>query len=228
MSVGIFGYLESLVGTPVVNDDGTGTHGAIANLYYEQSHRDFARGYAIYVGCQRPQIPGMLGVVRGMGDDFKKRVRQIYPAMVYLGATGEVLAHRENYVDLDPDRQDEYGLPLPRFHFRFHENDLAMARDALDKCRSILEAAGGARLAPRQPPRPVLDGENVGGLARMGDDPATSVVDRSNRCHDVKNLWILDGASFTSGAEKNPALTVIAVAMRGAHYLAEALRKSEA
>jgi choline dehydrogenase-like flavoprotein len=53
------------------------------------------------------------------------------------------------------------------------------------------------------------------------------VVNRSNRAHDVKNLWILDGASFTSYAEKNPTLTVIAVAMRASHHLAEALRKGD-
>jgi choline dehydrogenase-like flavoprotein len=163
-----------------------------------------------------------------MGPEFKKRVREIYPALVYIGAAGEILAHPENYVDLDPDEKDEHGLPLPRFHFRFHENELAMARDAVEKCQMVLEAAGGVRLARRESPRPEFDGENLVGLARMGDDPGTSVVDRSNRCHDLKNLWILDGASFTSYAEKNPTLTVIAVAMRAAQGLAGALRRGEA
>lgn len=227
MGIGIFGYLESLVGAPVVNDDGTGTHGAIANLYYEKSNPNFARGYGIYIGCERPQIPGMLRALRGMGEEFKKRARAIYPALVYVAAAGEVLAHPENYVDLDPEQKDEYGLPLPRFHFRFHENELAMARDAIEKCRAILNAAGGVGLPSREVPTPEFNGEDLVGLARMGEDPATSVVNRWNRAHSVRNLWILDGASFTSGSEKSPTLTVIAVAMRAAHYLAEALRKGE-
>lgn len=227
MGLGIFGYLEALAGTPVVNDDGTGTHGAIANLYYEKNSPDFARGYGLYVGAQRPQIPGVLRALRGMGKDFKKRAREIYPALVYVGAAGEILAHPDNFVDLDPNEKDELGLPLPRFHFRFHGNELAMAKDMLEKCASILEVSRGVRLAAQETPRPEFDGENLVGLARMGDDPRTSVVNRYNRAHDLKNLWILDGASFTSYAEKNPTLTVIAVAMRGAHYLAEALRAGD-
>lgn len=227
MWVGIFGYLEPMVGGRVVNDDGTGTHGAIANLYYEKPSLHFARGYGLYVGAGRPQIPGLLRALRGMGPEFKKRVREIYPALVYVGGAGEILAHPENYVDLDPEEKDEYGLPLPRFHFRFHENELAMGKDIIEKCQTILEVSGGVRLASHETPRPEFDGENLVGLARMGDDPRTSVVNRSNRAHDLKNLWILDGASFTSYAEKNPTLTVIAVAMRAAHHLAEALRKDE-
>jgi choline dehydrogenase-like flavoprotein len=227
MGLGIFGYLESMVGGRVVNDDGTGTHGAIANLYYEKNNFHFARGYGLYVGAERPQIPGLLRALRGMGVEFKKRVRGVYPALVYIGAAGEILAHPDNYVDLDPSEKDEFGLPLPRFHFRFHSNELAMARDMLEKCQTLLEVSGGVRLAPQETPRPVFDGENLVGLARMGDDPRTSVVNSSNRAHDLKNLWILDGASFTSYAEKNPTLTVITVAMRAAHHLAEALRKGE-
>jgi len=227
MGMGIFGYLESMVGGRVVNDDGTGTHGAIANLYYEKNSPHFARGYGLYVGAERPQIPGLLRALRGMGAEFKKRVREVYPALVYVGAAGEILAHADNYVDLDPSEKDEFGLPLPRFHFRFHSNELAMARDMLEKCQTLLEVSGGVRLAPQETPRPDFDGENLVGLARMGNDPRTSVVNSSNRAHDLKNLWILDGASFTSYAEKNPTLTVITVAMRAAHYVAEALRRGE-
>ncbi len=227
MGVSTFSYLQPMLGGPTVNDDGTGTHGAIANLYYERNNPNFARGYGLYVGARRPQIPGLLRALRGMGPEFKKRVREIYPALVYVGGAGEILAHPDNFVDLDPNEKDEFALPLPRFHFRFHENDLAMAKDILEKCLSILEVSGGVPLTANKTPRPDFDGENLVGLARMGDDPRTSVVNRYNRAHDVKNLWILDGASFTSYAEKNPTLTVIAVAMRAAHYLGETLRKGD-
>ncbi|MGD0009935.1 MAG: GMC oxidoreductase [Terriglobia bacterium] len=65
------------------------------------------------------------------------------------------------------------------------------------------------------------------GTVRMGDDPRRSVLNRYNRTHDVQNLWVLDGASFTSYCEKNPTLTVVAVAIRASDHLAEALRKME-
>jgi choline dehydrogenase-like flavoprotein len=227
LRVGLYGYLESLVGSQVVNDDGTGIHGVIANPYYNKANPNFARGYSLYVSAQRPQIPTMLGGIRGVGAGFKKRAREIYPALVRIEAVGEALAHGENYVDLDPSERDEYGLPLPRFHFRFHDNEFVMVRDMIEKCRSVLDVTGGVVLAEHTPPLPEFDAGNIVGLARMGDDPRTSVVNRTNRAHDVNNLWILDGASFTSCAEKEPTLTVVAGAMRGALGIAEALRKGE-
>jgi len=102
-----------------------------------------------------------------------------------------------------------------------------MAAEILDTCRRIIEVSGGVCLESRGGVRPQFNGEDVVGLARMGNDPRTSVVNRWNRTHDVKNLWILDGASFTSGTEKSPTLTVIALAMRAAQNIAEALRRGE-
>jgi len=225
MTLGVFGYLERLQGKCVANVGGTGAHGAIANPYYEKPSTRFARGFTIYVSGQRRQVPGALRDIPGTGLEFKKRVREIYPALVYVGAAGEVLAHRENHVDLDPVEKDEYDLPLPRFRFR--DNELTMASEILETCRRIIEVSGGFPLESREGVRPQFNGEDVVGLARMGDNPHTSVVNRWNRTHDVKNLWIVDGASFTSGAEKSPTLTVIALAMRAAQNIAEALRRGE-
>ena len=61
----------------------------------------------------------------------------------------------------------------------------------------------------------------------MGSDPRRWVLNAHNRAHDVKNLWVLDGASFTSYNEKNPTLTVIAVALRAAEHLARAIDRNE-
>jgi len=227
MTMGVFGYLEPLLGNCVANASGTGAHGAIVNPYYENPSARFARGFTIYVSAQRPQAPGILSEIPGRGLEFKTRVREIHPALVYVGAAGEILAHRENYVDLDPVEKDEYGLPLPRFHFRFHENELTMASEILETCRRIIKVSGGVCLEPPGGVRPQFNGDDVVGLARMGNDPRTSVVDRWNRTHDVKNLWILDGASFTSGTEKSPTLTVIALAIRAAQNIAAALRRGE-
>jgi choline dehydrogenase-like flavoprotein len=225
MNVGMFGYLESLLGARVANDDGTGTHGVIANPYYAIPSPAFARGYMLYVNAQRPQAPVMLAGIRGVGARFKQRARSVYPALVQISGTGEILPHPENYVDLDPEQKDEYGLPLPRFHFRFHENEHAMAKDVVEKCAALLEACGGRRLDHQVIPR--ISGSHLVGLARMGDDPRSSVVNRWNRAHDLANLWIIDGGAFTSGTEKSPTLTVIACAMRAAWQIGEALRKGE-
>ncbi|WP_461109862.1 GMC oxidoreductase [Tessaracoccus terricola] len=61
----------------------------------------------------------------------------------------------------------------------------------------------------------------------MSERPEDGVVDKWGRAHDVPNLFISDGSQFTTGAAANPTLTIVALAIRQAEYLAEALRKGE-
>ena len=64
------------------------------------------------------------------------------------------------------------------------------------------------------------------GACRMGADPKTSVLNRYNQSHDVKNLFVVDGSSFVSGGSQNPTLTILALSMRAAEYMAEEMRKN--
>jgi len=222
---GAVGYIERLMGAKVMDEDGTGQHGEIPNFYYERPSKNFARGYMIDLQSGPVQIPGFAADIPGFGEKYREEVRRIYPAMVYLGAHGEMLANEKSYVDLDPAARDQFGLPKARMHLEWGENELAMVRDEREKCKAIIEAAGGKVLAMRSDDmKPDFDGENLVGTVRMGSDPKRSVLDATNRTHDVKNLWVLDGASFTSYCEKNPTLTVTAVAMRASDHLAETLR----
>jgi choline dehydrogenase-like flavoprotein len=139
-----------------------------------------------------------------------------------------MLANDKTYVDLGPTARHEFGLPKARMHLEWGESGLAMVRDEKEKCRAIIEAAGGKVLGSRRESfKPSFDGENLVGTVRTGNDPRRSVLNSRKRAHDVNNLWVLDGASFTSYCEKNPTLTVIAVAMRAADHLAEAARSNE-
>ena len=139
-----------------------------------------------------------------------------------------MLASEKNYVDLDPDARDEFGLPKARMHLDWGENELAMLRDMHEKCEAVLGAAGGKLLGRRRRDgKPFFDGENLVGTVRMGYDPKCSVLNSRNQSHDVRNLWVLDGASFTSFCEKNPTLTVIAVTIRAADHLTEALKRGD-
>jgi choline dehydrogenase-like flavoprotein len=226
---GAVGYIERLLGARVMNEDGADEHGEIPNFYYDRPSKDFARGYMIDLHSGPVQIPSFAADIPGFGEKYREEVRRIYPAMVYLGAHGEVLASEKNYVDLDPEAHDQFGLPKARMHLEWGENELAMVRDERQKCKAIIEAAGGKVLGFRSDDlKPSFDGENLVGTVRMGSDPKRSVLDPTNRTHDVKNLWVLDGASFTSYCEKNPTLTVVAVAIRASDHLAEALRTMEA
>jgi choline dehydrogenase-like flavoprotein len=225
---GCMGYLERLLGAKVLNEDGAGEHGEIQNVYYEKPSKQFARGYMIDIQSGPDQVPSFAALVPGFGAKYREEVRRTYPALVHLGAHGEMLANEKSYVDLDPVARDGFGLPKARMHLEWSENELAMVRDASEKCRAIIEAAGGKVLFTRAPDgKPHFDGENLVGTVRMGNDPRRSVLNSRNQAHDVKNLWVLDGASFTSYCEKNPTLTVVAVAIRAADHLAEALRRGE-
>jgi choline dehydrogenase-like flavoprotein len=227
---GAVGYIERLLGAEVLNEDGVGEAGEIANVYYDNPSKNFARGYKFDLVSGPVQIPSFTADVPGFGEKYREEVRRIYPAMVYLGTTGEMLANDRTYVDLDPEARDEFGLPKARMHLEWGENELAMARDMREKGKALIEAAGGKVLGFREKGKdlkPEFDGENLVGTARMGDDRRRSVLNRYNRTHDVQNLWVLDGASFTSISEKNPTLTVVAVAIRASDYLAEAMRKME-
>ena len=227
---GAVGYIERLLGAKVLNEDGVGEAGEIVNVYYAHPSTKFARGYKFDLVSGPVQIPDFVADVPGFGKHYREEVRRIYPAMVYFGTTGEMLANDKTYVDLDPEARDEFGLPKARMHLEWTENEFAMARDMREKSKALIEAAGGKVLGFRREGenlKPEFDGENLVGTARMGDDPKTSVLNRYNRSHDVRNLWVLDGASFTSISEKNPTLTVVAVAIRASDYLAEAVRKMD-
>jgi choline dehydrogenase-like flavoprotein len=224
------GYLNSLLGSPVVNDDGTDLfHGTIPNPYYEKAHPDFPNGYLINVGSgiQLALSSGAqldsARMTSGFGRQYKKSVRAAAPALVALGCQGQTMASASNFVDLDPEVRDGFGLPAIRLHFRVGNHEQTMMRDMRAVTRAIVEAAGGAVINPDA--EGAVDPSHYVGTCRMGTDPARSVLNDHCQSHEVKNLFIVDGSSFPSYPEKNPTETVIAVSLRAAEYLAEQLQK---
>jgi choline dehydrogenase-like flavoprotein len=170
----------------------------------------FLRSYAIELQViTRPSQAGRLR--RGVRDDF------------WISAFGEVLPDRDNGVELDRTRTDAWGIPTLRVQARYGENERAMARDQLATMKEMLEAAefeitnSGSELSP-----PGLSAHELG-TARMGSDPATSVLDPHNRSWDVPNLLVTDAASFTSSGHRNPTLTIMALTIRACHHLADEL-----
>jgi len=149
-------------------------------------------------------------------------VRAAAPALVALGCQGQIMASASNFVDLDPEVRDGFGLPAIRLHFRVGNYELAMMRDMRAVTRAIIEAAGGVVINPSATGG--VDASHYVGTCRMGTDPARSVLNEHCQSHDVKNLFIVDGSSFPSYPEKNPTETVIAISLRAAKSLAEQLR----
>ena len=145
-----------------------------------------------------------------------------------LGAFGETLPRYDNYCELDPNTTDQWGLPVLRFHVTRDDNDRAMRQDMMETAAEMLEASGASSVTPYDTwqDAPGL-GNHEMGAARMGRDPATSVLNGWNQCHDVRNLFVTDGACMTSSACQNPSLTYLALTARACDYAVRQLAESK-
>jgi len=227
-TAGVWGVLKSLKGGEVVNDDGTESgHAYVASFYWQKPHRDFPTAYHIIVesGAQLGTgSPGFAAAVPGFGAGFKREVRAAYPALIRLATQNGMIPSPGRYVELDPEVKDVYGLPVPKIHFDFTGEDRAIFKDANEKCAEILEASGGEITGTAASPG--VDSTHYVGTCRMGRDAKTSVLDTFCRAHDVGNLYVADGSCFIDYSEKNPTLTVMALASRCADHVYEQLRQS--
>ena len=139
-------------------------------------------------------------------------------------AFGEVLARRENMVELDEALKDGWGIPVLQFSYRFGDNELKMAKDMVRTAQEMLEAAGAEDIRARD--EVLTEGWSIHelGTARMGNDPRTSVTSSFGQTHDVKNLFLVDGSLFVSAGCQNPTWTILALCWRAMDYLKEEMR----
>ncbi len=227
----ISGIVTKLKSSAIVNEDGAGGGHAyvprFTNLPDGKGRKtNYLRGFQIQPGSGPGMFPGVAHRLDGFGGSFKAGVRDHYPATVGMTGFGESLPHFDNYCELDPaGLKDRYGIPQLRFHTQWRDNDLKMADALYDFAEEWFHAAGVEVLPyQRRTPPPHGDATHECGTARMGDDPKTSVLNKFNQAHEVKNLFVMDGAAFVSEAEKNLTLTIAALAWRASEYLAEELR----
>jgi choline dehydrogenase-like flavoprotein len=140
---------------------------------------------------------------------------------------GSLLVSSRKYIDLDTDRRDKHGIPLPRIHLHYEDSDVAMANDMIRTSEEVIQAAGGRILkTPGEATTAnlIIDSNHWVGTTRMGKDAKTSVVTTEGQCHDVPNLFIGDASVFAAYPEKNPTLTNIALSWRMAENLAKKAR----
>lgn len=129
---------------------------------------------------------------------------------------GEDLPEPENRIVLDRELSDGNGIPAPRVIYRLSENSRRLLAHGADRAKEALEAAGATRVEIT----PLLQtaGWHLMGTARMGADPSMSVVDRYGRCHEVPNVYVVDGSLCTTSAGVNPTSTIQALALWVAHH----------
>ncbi len=144
-----------------------------------------------------------------------------YENMAGMWLVGEDMPQETNRVTLNMDVKDQHGLPVANVHFDDHPNDIAMRQHAYKQGMAVYEAVGATRVFPT-PPYPST--HNLG-TNRMSEKPEDGVVNKWGQSHDITNLFISDGSQFTTGAAVNPTLTIVALAIRQADYLADELSK---
>jgi choline dehydrogenase-like flavoprotein len=143
----------------------------------------------------------------------------------FLRGFGERLPRWENYVEIDPGRVDAFGIPVLRIHMTYGENERAILKDMAESAGEMLEAAGAKNVhLDQEMPAPGWAIHEVG-IARMGSDAKKSVLNQFQQTHDIQNLFVMDGAGFTSTACQNPTLTIMALCVRSCDYLLGELKR---
>jgi choline dehydrogenase-like flavoprotein len=161
----------------------------------------------------------------GWGRAFKERLRE-FPRSMQVACHTTSLALESNNVTLDPTLKDAWGIPVIRVTYRDHPDDLSMAHFMQDRAVEIMDAAGAQRVT-RGPISESSLGMHLLGTCRMGNDAATSVVDKFHRAHDVPNLFICDGSSLVTSGRGQPTMTIQALAFRAGEHIARFARRSE-
>jgi choline dehydrogenase-like flavoprotein len=189
----------------------------------ETTTNGFIRGY----GYQGGSSPSFAFDSPGFGADFKNAVREKGKWYINVGVWGECLARFENYVELDKDRVDAYGIPTLKINMSWSDNELKLFEDARQQGAEMLEAAGATNVhVSGKPSVPGFCIHEIG-TARMGSDPKKSVLNGYGQAHDVKNLFVTDGAAWVSSACQNPTLTMMAITVRACDYIVEARKRGE-
>jgi choline dehydrogenase-like flavoprotein len=222
----LYGYLSQLAGS----GERRGALGALDHSYIPRP--EVTGGGGKYVGGFGAQVqyadldfPHHASRVGGFGAGFKAEVKRLQPALLQMGGFAKVIAQAANRVTVETSRPDRYGIPSPAIRFEFGDNDRALFADMMDRLSAIYDKAGVEMF---------FRNDRLGGLAshetgtcRMGADPRTSVLDPFCRAHDVANLFVVDGSPFVTLPEKNPTLTIMALAVRTARYIADASKRRD-
>ncbi len=189
-------------------------------------HPNFIRGYGMQGGCRQGYEYTHAKQIPGFGAEFKKLVRE-NPREIpfWLGAWCEMLPRKENRVTIDPNKVDAWGIPVLRVECTHGDNERAMAKDALETIREMVDAAGFRTLYASSTPAPPGFCIHEVGTARMGSDPKTSVLNKWNQSWEAPNVFVTDGACFVSQGCQNPTLTMMAITARACDYIANEFKR---
>ena len=242
------GVLPQLFGRKRYNEDGVGGMHIYSPWWLDNKKLDFPRGYHIeYWGGQGMPSYGFGGGIEntngkypvngktkeagGYGTSLKEDYRYFYGAGVGMAGRGEGIALESNLCEIDPNVVDKYGIPVLRFNVKWTDNEVKQAKHMKDTFREIMHGMGAVITWGDDDEKNNYGLEAPGkiiheaGTVRMGDDPKRSALNKWNQAHECKNLFVMDGGSFVSQADKNITWTIMALALRASENLVSELKK---
>jgi len=242
--VGVTGFIPKLMNGIPHNEDGIqGAHLYIP--WWEDNKKlDFPRGYHVELsGGRRMPSAGFGGGIQrfsgydngreigGYGKQLKDDYRRFYGATVGFAGRGEMIPNADSYCEIDPNTVDKFGIPVLRFKFKFSDHEINQAKHMQETFRAIIDQMGGTSMG-NMPSKESGYGLATGGrmiheigTTRMGNNPATSVLNKNCQAHDVKNVFVTDGGPFVTQSDKNPTWTILALAMRTSEFIAAERKK---
>jgi len=226
------GFIPAMVDHVPHNEDGVGGAHLYMPWWLDNKALDFPRGYHIEIwgGLSPPDYGFMEGIQEyppggGYGVQLKADYRKYYGATIGFSGRGEQIPSESCYCEIDSDVVDRWGIPALRFHWKWSDHELYQVRHMQQTFRSLIGEMGG-EVHSAMPSREKGFGISTGGsiihelgTVRMGSDPASSALNSFCQAHDVKNLFVTDGGSFVSQADKNPTWTILALSMRASDYI---------
>ncbi|MBX9619281.1 MAG: GMC family oxidoreductase [Hyphomicrobiales bacterium] len=215
------GSVYAVFDKPVKMWRGTTMAGIIQDEAHHDTKRGFVAGYELEtLSLGLPFMAAFLDP-GAWGREFTTALDS-YENMAGMWIVGEDMPQEKNRITLHASAKDKYGIPVANVHFDDHPNDIAMRAHAYRQGSAIYEAAGATRSFPTTP---YPSTHNLG-TNRMSDKARDGVVNKYGQTHDIKNLFVSDGSQFTTGAAENPTLTIVALAIRQAEYIADQMAKN--
>jgi choline dehydrogenase-like flavoprotein len=188
-------------------------HAMSEEFYETDPKRGFARGFAIQTVAPLPiAFAKQMMVAKGAWGWGMRRVLMDYNHWATLGVLGEILPWPDNRVQLAQEK-DQFGIPVPKVTFNLYDNDKKLIEFGKNTVKDVMWAAGAEEVVQESRYAHLV------GAARMGSDPASSVVDKYGRTHDIANLFVCDGSVLPTQGSANPGLTIQCLAARTADYL---------
>jgi len=201
---------------------------AVAGIVRDEAHHDDSRGFiggytleklALGLGFLSAfLVPGPTGWGRKVSGAMEK-----YANMSGIWICGEDMPQEINRITLHDSEKDQYGLPVPNVAKTDHPNDTNMRNHAYQQMSYIYNALGATEIYNL----PAYPASHNMGTNRMSEKAEDGVVNKWGQSHDIKNLFVSDGSQFATSGSPNPTLTIVALAIRQADYLATQLKKGE-